>query len=327
MLPLADFTVQQIGILAQLGETKGIRDLARKNSMDPAAVSRLIQQAERILGFSLALRTKRGLLLTSEGQQVVERAAKLFAHLKSFDDFKSIDPVFARIPTFTLGSRGFLATLLAGILAKTPIEELKFKIRFVDSSPADLLRASLAGAVDLAVHLENWSWPNSWITREVANLTWGLVARADHPLGPVATLAQTQKYPFIAASYLANDRVERSADVFPLKWSERRVGHESQTAFTSKAILLASDHVSFLPLVTVEREILEKKIKVIKVKGIDLVQMNIRFSLNQDRVPKRAEAILGKVLSELNEIDARLARPLLAGVGPTVKRAPNKISL
>ncbi len=75
--------------------------------MDPAVISRLIQDAEKIFGFAFAVRTKRGLVLTSDGQQVVDKAIALVSQLQTFDDLKNFDPAFARIPTYTLGSRGF----------------------------------------------------------------------------------------------------------------------------------------------------------------------------------------------------------------------------
>lgn len=324
---LSNFTMIQIDLLSQLAHSKGVRDLARRNNMDPAGVSRFLTEVERVLGFKIAIRSKAGLLLTFEGSQVVNMASELMGHLKKFDSLGNIDPLFSKIPVLNFGSRGFLTSILAGIIAKKDIKKNNFKMRFVDSSPQDTLRASLAGLLDVAVHIEKWQWPSTWQSKEAATLTWGLLANADHPIRTKSSLKDTQKYPFIGSSYISNDRIERSTDVFPLKWSERRIGHESQTAFTSKAILLASDHLAFLPLVTMENEIKNGQIKVINITDMQIIQMKLYLSLNQDRVSQKTSNILTSSLEELNNIDRELS---LMNFKNSTSNGPlviNKISL
>lgn len=319
--------MNQIDVLSQLGHTKGVRDLARQNSMDPAAVSRLLKEVELAFGFQLAIRSKAGLSLTSEGQQVVQMASELIQHLKRFEEFKNIDPVLAKMTTLNFGSRGFLTTLLSGLIAKRSLEESNFRMRFLDSSPQDTLRAALAGLIDIAVHIEKWSWPESWLTKEAATLTWGLVARYDHPIKTKVVLKETQKYPFVGSSYISNERIERSTDVFPLKWSERRIGHESQTAFTTKAILLSSNHIGFLPLVTLENEIINKEIRVIKVTDMQVIQMKLYLSLNQDRVSQNAGQAVTDALLELNDSDRKLSKAHLSTSVGKETSVLNRISL
>lgn len=317
----------QIDLLAQLAFSKGVRDLARRNNMDPAGVSRFLTEVERVLGFKMAIRSKAGLILTAEGTQVVNMAAELIGHLKKFDGLGNIDPEFAKIPILNFGSRGFLTTILAGIIAKKDLKKNNFRLRFVDSSPQDTLRASLAGLLDVAVHIEKWQWPSSWQSKEAANLTWGLVAKSDHPIKAKSTIKDAQKYPFIGSSYMTNDRIERSTDVFPLKWSERRIGHESQTAFTSKAILLSSDHLAFLPLVTLEKEIKSGEIKVINISDMQVIQMKLYLSLNQDRVSQKASNVLTASLDELNDIDRELTKMNFKSRLQNESLIINKISL
>ncbi len=318
---LRNFTLHQMELIAQLGEAQGIRDLARKNSMDPANVTRLLQDIEQALGFSLATRTKRGIQLTPEGTQTVALARELVAQLMKFDDLKKVDPSFARIPTFNLGSRAFLSTLLAEVIAKESVTQTKVKFRFLDSSPSDLLRAALTGSIDIAVHIEPWNWPDSWVSEEAANLTWGLVARLGHPLKAKVKVAQTQAYPFVGVSYLSGERVERSGDIFPLRWSERRIGHECQTAASSKVIIQNSDHVAFLPLITVAPEIEAGHLRVIEVADMELVRMKLRLSVNKDRVSQKAHQSVRSALGEINLRDQKLAAPLkgLPGTGEIKK--------
>lgn len=327
MSTLKNFTMNQIDVLSQLAHTKGVRDLARRNSMDPAGVSRLLSEVERVFGFKIATRSKTGLSLTEEGKQIVLMASELTLHLRKFEEIGSIDPEFSKIKTLNLASRGFLTTLLSGLLSRNSIPEQNFKLRFLDSSPQDTLRAALAGLVDVAVHIEKWSWPGTWLSQEAATLTWGLVARQDHPIKTKILIKDSQKYPFVGSSYLSSDRLERSTDVFPLKWSERRIGHESQTAFTSKAIVLGSDHLAFLPLVTVENELRNKEIKLIRVTDMQVIQMKLYLSVNQERVSQGAHKILGSALKELGRIDQHLGRNLQSPEAVKEASPLNRISL
>ncbi len=310
MNSLNNFTLHQITLISQLSEAQGIRDFARKHSMDPAAVTRLLKEVENSMGFSLATRTKKGLLLTPEGTQVVMLAKDLVVQFMRFEDFKKIDSAYAQIPTYNIGSRAFLSTLLAEIVGLEQIEKTKVKFRFLDSSPTDLLRASLNGSMDIAVHFEEWNWPESWQSEVASNFTWGLVAKKNHPLKSKVKVAETQKYPFVGVSYLAGDRIERSSDIFPLRWSERRIGHEGQTVATSKALIMNSNHLAFLPLITVANELENKQLKLIEVLDMDVVQMKVYLSVNKDRVSKKAQTIIRNALSSMNERDQKISEPI-----------------
>ncbi len=310
MTALKNFTLHQIQLISQLTESQGIRDFARKFSMDPSAVTRLLKEIENELGFSMATRTKKGLIITPEGRQVVSLAKELVVQFMKFEDFKKIDQAYALIPTFNIGSRAFLSTLMSEVISKDSIETLKTKFRFLDSSPSDLLRASLIGSVDIAVHFEDWVFPETWITEDVATLTWGLIARKKHPLKLKVNIADTQEYPFVGVSYLAGERVERSPDIFPLRWSERRIGHEGQTAATSKSIVLNSNHLAFLPLITVADELEKGDLKLIEILNMDVVTMKIKMSVNKDRVSQKAQGLVRKSLQLIDQRNKKISAPL-----------------
>lgn len=310
MSNLKNFTLHQIQLISQLSETQGIRDFARKFSMDPSAVTRLLKDIENALGFSLATRSKKGLIITPEGKQVVSLAKELVVQFMKFEDLKKIDPVYALIPTINIGTRAFISTLISEVISKEPIESNRVKFRFLDSSPSDLIRASLTGSVDIAIHFEEWALPETWISEDAATLTWGLIARKKHPLKLKATLADTQFYPFVGVSYLSGERVERSPDIFPLRWSERRIGHEGQTAATSKGIVLNSNHLAFLPLITVASELESGELKLIEILDMDVVKMKIKLSVNKDRVSQKAQVLVRNSLLQIDQRDKKIAAPL-----------------
>ncbi|MFN8944643.1 MAG: LysR substrate-binding domain-containing protein [Pseudobdellovibrionaceae bacterium] len=327
MTKFGNLTFLQVHLISQLLYTRGIRDLARKNSLDPSAVSRLLKELEDQLGFEIAIRSKQGLTLTQEGEKVARVAAEIVESLHKFEEVKITGKNKKEYPSFVCGSRGFLSAVVAGIVSATPIDKLKMRIKFVDSSPQDLLKFALAGIVDVAIHFEEWKWGSQWISEDVGNLTWALIARNGHPIGKKTTLLDVQKYPFVAASYIGSDRIERSADIFPLKWSQRTVGHESQTAFTTREILMTSDHIGFLPLVTVEREIQEKKLHIVQVAEMASVKMKLFLSVNQDKVPQQLRNHFVSSLKTIFEKDEKLSSMMNQADLPVDQSKFSRISL
>jgi hypothetical protein len=126
---------------------------------------------------------------------------------------------------------------------------------------------------------------------------------------------------------LQNDRIERSEDIFALKWSERIIGHESQTAATSKLILQNTNHLAFLPLVTIIDELETGKLKLFQVTDMSTVQMKLRMSLNQDRVKNNTYKLLKESMKEIKEIDKKLAQPLLKVGTDVTDKNSSRVSL
>lgn len=327
MMIFKDFTLEQIDLLSQLSEVSGIRDLARKNNVDPAKITRLIQDLEVAIGYLIIVRSKRGIELTTEGKQAVSLARDIITQFKKIDSLKKLSSEYSDLDVINIGSRGFLTTLIAQSLTRIPIQKTQTRFRFLDSSPSDLFKAALAGTIDVAIHLENWAWPNSWISEEVSTITWGLVGNEKHPLPKKIRVAQSQKYPFVGVSYLQNDRIERSEDIFALRWSERKIGHESQTAGTSKIILQNTNHLAFLPLVTVADELKSGKLKLFQVSDMSTVQMKLRMSLNQDRVKNTVYKIMQESMREIKKLDEALAVPLLGQKQSVTDKNSTRLSL
>jgi DNA-binding transcriptional LysR family regulator len=179
MASLRHLTLLQIELIASLTKSKGIRDLARSFEMDPAQVSRRLKEVEDLLGLPLFVRSKKGITVTSRGEEISQICKSMIEQSKSIE-LSPKNSVWSKKPIYTVGSRAFLNVPIASQVIK--VDQEQFRWRFVDSSPQDLLKACLIGSVDIAVHLESWSWPTSWLTENVAELSWGLVAKKNHPL-------------------------------------------------------------------------------------------------------------------------------------------------
>ncbi len=303
MISLRSFSLLQIELIATLPRAKGIRDLARTLDLDAAVVSRRLKDVEDTLRVQLFVRSKKGILLTPRGQEISTICQNILIQSKQLSESPK-SSTWSKKTLVTCGSRAFMNIPFAESV--TRIDSDKFRWRFVDSSPQDLLRASLVGSVDAALHLEDWSWPSSWQTEKLANMTWALVTKYNHPLKQNSKLNDIKQFPFIVASYLNQDRVERATDLFKLKWSERILGHEAQTTSVMKSILLSTQHLAFLPLISVSEEIRKKDLKIISVQELPLVNMPISLSVHQERLSQAALQLLRKAVIELDTLNSFL---------------------
>jgi DNA-binding transcriptional LysR family regulator len=325
MALLRNLTLLQIELIASITKSKGIRDLARAFDMDPAQVSRRLKEVEDLLGLPLFTRSKKGITVTSRGEEISQICKSMIEQSKSIE-LSPKSSTWSKKPLLTVGSRAFLNVPLSSLVLK--IDQDQFRWRFVDSSPQDLLRACLVGAVDIAVHLESWSWPTSWQTEVAAELSWGLVAKKSHPLKTNSSISDIKKFPFIVASYLSQDRVERATDVFKLKWTERILGHEAQTTNVMKSILLETQHICYLPLISVAQELKSQELKLININEMAPLHMPVYLSVHQEKVSQKAFVHVKKAMLEFKRLNDSLLKMKDEGLHDHVLKAANlKLSL
>jgi LysR family transcriptional regulator of abg operon len=303
MASLRNLTLLQIELIASITKSKGIRDLARAFEMDPAQVSRRLKEVEDLLGLSLFTRSKKGITVTSRGEEISQICKSIIEQSKSIE-LSPKNSVWSKKPIYTVGSRAFLNVPVASQITK--IDQDQFRWRFVDSSPQDLLRASLIGSVDIAIHLESWTWPLIWQTEAVAELSWGLVAKKNHPLKLSSSMNDVKKYPFIVASYLNQDRIERATDVFKMKWNERILGHEAQTTTVMKSILMETQHICYLPLISVAQELKNQELKLIHIHELAPLHMPIYLSVHQEKVSQQGLIKIKKAMLGFKKLNDSL---------------------
>ena len=78
---------------------------------------------------------------------------------------------------------------------------------------------------------------------------------------------------------------------------------------------------------TMEREIKTKQIKVISISDMQVIQMKLYLSMNQDRVSQKASKVVAGALAELNDLDKSLSKTYLNFTAPKESLTVNKISL
>lgn len=176
---------------------------ARAIGVTQSAVTKGVADLERQLGYSVFHRTARGALLTAEGSDFVERAARLLDDARELLEGSpnNSDPYAGtlRIGVCPASLEWRLIAPLANLLSRHP--GIRFEVS--GSTFERMVQLLRNGAVDVAVGLDAAfsGWPD--LRREpMPELETTLFVRRGHPaLGAVpATLADLAQYDFVSPS-------------------------------------------------------------------------------------------------------------------------------
>jgi len=176
---------------------------AKAIGVTQSAVTKGVADMERQLGYSVFHRTARGALLTEQGSEFVERAARLLDDARELlEGSPNTSDRYAgplRIGVCPASLEWRLIAPLAKLLARYP--SIRFEVS--GSSFERMVQLLRNGAVDVAVGLDAAfaDWPD--LRREpVPELETTLFVRRGHPaLGVVpATLADLAQYDFVSPS-------------------------------------------------------------------------------------------------------------------------------
>jgi len=119
------------------------------------AISQTIKKMESILGFSLFIREKKGVVLTSQGQEIFNRLSVCFSSIDSIENY------VASINSFETGSLfiGIGTNIAKKVLLEPLTKFLKLypNIHFkqIDAKQSDMLNMLLKGEIDLCVSQKN----------------------------------------------------------------------------------------------------------------------------------------------------------------------------
>ncbi len=174
-------TLRQLRALSLVNHLGSFSKAAEALSMTQGALSHLIQELERQIGFRLFERTTRRLGLTSEGRSYLTHAEQVLVEVHKLHDVAE-DLVKRKNRQFRLGATGAL------IASRMPSWLLEFsrlypdvRIDLKDVNP-DVLTAQMAeGAVDLGIGPIRHRMPPNVAYRYLFGSRIMLVVAQDHP--------------------------------------------------------------------------------------------------------------------------------------------------
>ncbi len=121
----------------------------------PSAISQQIKRLERQAGVSLLERVGRGVVLTGEGRQLVDRGARLLGDLEEIESslHQQAGTVTGtiRLVAFSTAVRGLLANALPGVLGQHP----GLEVRLLERDPWEAVDLIATGRSDIGL-VHSW---------------------------------------------------------------------------------------------------------------------------------------------------------------------------
>lgn len=179
---------------------RNITTAAQKLFLTQPSVTKAIQRLEEQLDSQLFIRTKRGVILTGEGEalwQKLEPACQLILSAEhELDAMKSLDRGTLSIASTEMGFRTYVLPALKDFLRKYP----NIKVRFINALNADVIPMLRDGRVDLAVLHSPLAEELDLHLQVLDSLQEAFVTgpRYSNLADGVHTLEELSEYPFIS---------------------------------------------------------------------------------------------------------------------------------
>lgn len=295
---IANIRLKDFEIFNEVTRVHSIREVARRVGSTPGQVSKVIQNIEKLLKIKLFKRSASGVLLTNEGKELQDITQDLLAHAERVEQLVSEKQKSRFTNVLTIAGTSFINTHFTSSVLSRLSESIEGRtFRFLDMPPDQLVALGLRGSFELAIHYNALSWPSTWTTQKIGSSKWLLCARTGHPLNERPSLKHVLEYPFVVPAYWTAEGLVRGHDQFPVPFSKRKLGHETATADTAVPILLATDHVAFLPDLLVQSYIKPKRLKIISPRDVPVVEKELYISVKSDSVPSTLFQNLTKAFS------------------------------
>lgn len=278
-MSIDEVKLREVIILLELIQIKSLRELARRENMQPGQVSKLISSLERKLGKKLLERSTHGIRPTPSALEILPQLMELRQIREGLVGTRGTEE-----QNFNIATSSFLTThLIPTIISSTSFN--RSKVRIIDLPPTQFVQTGLRGSFDFCLHSSKLEWPSSWTTVEVGYLTWNLYARASHPLlNKTPTQKQILDYPFVIPIYWSSEGCQYGDDNCPIPMKLRKKGHETSTAASAVEIIRLTDQLSYIPDIVAKGYLESEQLAVIKTPEMKPHRSKVYLSVNSARV-------------------------------------------
>lgn len=265
-------------IFLSVARCQSVNGAARELNIPASQVSKAVARLEEQLGFTLMVRSTRGITISDDGNRILPQITTLVQQVQDLDRRDNIDVAIAvAAPSYMII---WCAPRITEALPGT-------RVRAIEMAPA-LIRTLAAGNFfDVCLTLAEERLPESWVSSKVGEMRrscFGSPALSDS-LGPVPiSLEAMKRVPFVLPVYNANGVYVPVDDGCPLSASHRTAGHEAQTMALALEMACASgEQVVFGPLMAAYPYLVDGRLIELEVEGWN-EKDPVYVSCNADRV-------------------------------------------
>lgn len=281
-----DLKLSELNILVLLAETNSIRELSRRQGIQPSQVSKTIKKIEEKLQINILQRSSSRVSFTLEGMELLKVAREI---LKASSNLGSEKTNLApTTPIVTLASLSFLNKyLIPDCMSALEKQKHDFHFRLLEIPMKDLLVAGIKGHFEISLHIGKMDWPGTWTSKEVGFLQSGLYARVGHHINSNCSESKLISEKFVTPLRWTKNGTQAGQDNCPLPVTKRLHGHGAVTADVALSLIQSSDQLAYLPQI-VAKDLLKKKlIKQIKVKEWEDKPEVIYLSVHSEKVGQK----------------------------------------
>jgi LysR family transcriptional regulator of abg operon len=242
---------------------------ARSLNMSQPAVSMLIAQLERAVGAQLVERGRQGAVPTQAGRILTRRAEMIETVLDLAEREVELGMAEVEGPLIVGGTPGALMSLLPGAVSRLEEEGVRYQLRIIEASDAELIAMLRELRIDLAVGTAGvGAIPDDVVERAILSDSFVLVLRAGNPfVGESATLADISALEWVLPD--VGGAFQRQIEAMFLSAGvqvpQRAVRCDSLA--TTKEIIRRSNHVSILPHRVVAAEVAGGQLREVTLRG------------------------------------------------------------
>jgi DNA-binding transcriptional LysR family regulator len=246
---LETLRIKDIQIVHRLARVRSIRELSRQLNLDPQNLTKRIASIESLLGSKLVERSSSGIVLLNFGREVAERAEIILQQIDL------MGPQENHKESLSLCSRGFLVDyFIENVMAEFSETFNQFQLHFLDHSPEHTERAARQGILDLVLSFDDILLGENWHKEFLFPVQWGFYVRSGHPLSQRNKVHSLEKFPLVSFCYLDEGKLLKK-DLSKVIKNNSSSGHCAQNSRYSSKIIQNSDHVGYLPDISVLHEV------------------------------------------------------------------------
>lgn len=242
---------------------------ARALNMSQPAVSMLIAQLERAVGTQLVERGRQGAVPTPAGRILTRRAEMVETVLDQARREVELGMAEVEGPLVVGGTPGALMSLLPGAVAMLEEEGLRYALRIVEASDAELIVMLRELRVDVAVGTAGVGVvPDDIVERAILSDRFVLVLRADNEfVAESATLTDVGTLEWVLPDVggAFQRQIEAMFINAGVQIPQRAIRCDSLA--TMKEIIRRSNHVSILPYRVVAAEVASGQLRQMTLQG------------------------------------------------------------
>jgi len=281
---LKNLSFIDLDILAKLSDHNSLRALCRSTGFEPPKMSKTLNRIKNELKIELIKTSPHGYILTSEGLYISNQSKEVIKKTEELIPTKKM--IQQQIEILTVGSRGFLNLCLTQNMfqALQKTKDYNIHYRFLDLSPDELKKMAFDGILDIAIHLEQIAWPQTWSSVKVADVAWSFFVNSQHPIPDTCTIEDLLKYPWLRSTHWNGQRLAHSIDHLAVPSRERNFGHEIQTALNAIEIIKCTDQVAFIPDLIAYKYSNKNEIKKLNITDIENIPRPLYLSVRADKV-------------------------------------------